>query len=470
MRFSAATTAGRLLPQRMASRARPLLDRIDVLINDRGGEGEAGRISLAAFTIRIASALIALVSQVLLARWMGSFEYGVYVLVWVTMVIVGNLSCLGFHTSVIRFIPEYRESGRLAELRGLLPASRVFVLVVSSLTAAAGALGVWALSDAVASYYVLPFYLGLICLPMIALSDTLQGIARANSWTVSALSAIYLLRPLLILAFMALALLVGYPPSAETAILAAIAATYATTLYQLLTTTRRIDRRLPAGPRITEFRLWITVSLPIFLVEGFFFLLTNADVLMVGFFLDPHDVAVYYAAAKVLALVHFVYFAVKAGVAPQFAQLMQKGESKDLASFARMTVSWTFWPSLGLGLVLLAAGKPLLSLFGPGFDEGYTLLFLLVPGVLARAAVGPAESLLTMTGYQNACAAIYSAALALNIGLNVLLIPEFGIWGAALATAAATLFEAGALALTVWRKHRISMLIFIPQHSSERLA
>jgi O-antigen/teichoic acid export membrane protein len=48
---------------------------------------------------------------------MGSFEYGIFVLVWVTMVIAGNVSCLGFHTSVIRFIPEYREKGMMAELR-----------------------------------------------------------------------------------------------------------------------------------------------------------------------------------------------------------------------------------------------------------------------------------------------------------------------------------------------------------------
>ena len=467
MRFSAAATAGRLLPQRMVSRAQPYLERVDMLVNDRGGEGEAGRISLAAFAIRIVSAMIALVSQVLLARWLGSFEYGIFVLVWVTMIIVGNLSCVGFHTSAIRFIPEYRETGRLAELRGILLTSKVFVLGASTLVAGAGAAGVWLLSDTVESYYVVPFYLGLVCLPMIALSDVLQGIARANAWAISALSVIYLVRPLLILAFMALALLLGYAPSAQTAVLAAIAATYATTLYQLVTVSARIDRRIPAGPRKVEFGMWLAVSLPIFLVEGFFFLLTNADVLMVGYFRDPHDVAVYYATVKVLALVHFVYFAVKAGVAQKYAELMHRDRGAGLARVARLTVSWTFWPSLAMGILLVIAGRPLLMLFGPGFEEGYALLFLLVPGVLARAAVGPAESLLTMTGHQNVCAAIYSAALALNVGLNVLLIPQYGLWGAALGTALATLFEAGALALTVWRTHGVAMVIFAPKLSME---
>ena len=58
-----------------------------------------------------------------------------------------------------------------------------------------------------------------------------------------------------------------------------------------------------------------------------------------------------------------------------------------------------------MALVVLALGKPMLMLFGPGFDAGYPLLFLLVVGVVARAAVGPCESLLTMSGNQNICAA-----------------------------------------------------------------
>ena len=145
MRFSAATTADRLLPERLAARARPWLGRVDGVLMASDERGEASRMSLIAFAIRIVSAGIAFVSQVLLARWMGSFEYGIFVLVWVTMVIAGNISCLGFHTSVIRFIPEYREKGMLDELRGILVASRLFVLVASTVIAALGALGVLAL-------------------------------------------------------------------------------------------------------------------------------------------------------------------------------------------------------------------------------------------------------------------------------------------------------------------------------------
>jgi O-antigen/teichoic acid export membrane protein len=459
VRFSAATTADRLLPERLALRARPLLGRIDAVLFSADERGEASRMSVIAFAIRIVSAAIAFISQVFLARWMGSFEYGIFVLVWVTMVISGNVACLGFHTSVIRFIPEYREKGMLAELRGILIASRLFVLVASSAIAVLGALSVFLLSPYIESYYVVPFVLGFICLPMIALSDMLQGISRANSWAVFALSPTYLVRPVLILVLMGAALVAGYRPDAWTALVAAIVATYLTTIWQLLGVTSRIDRKLPLGPRTVNFREWFAVSLPIFLVESFFFLLTNADVLMVGFFMQPDDVAVYFATVKTLALVHFVYFAVKAGVAQRYAAYTH-GDTGKLAAFARDTVSWTFWPSVVMAIVVLALGEPMLMLFGPGFDAGYKLLFLLVIGVVARSAVGPCESLLTMTGNQNICAFVYAMTLGLNIALSVMLIPVFGLWGAAIATTASMVFEAAALSFTVWKRLGIVMAIF----------
>ncbi len=464
MRFSAATTAERLLPQRVALRFRPLLGRIDAVLFSADERGEAGRMSLIAFVIRVVSAVIAFLSQVFMARWMGSFEYGILVLVWTAAIIVGSLACLGFHTTVIRFIPEYRERGLVAEMRGILLTSRLFVLGVSTLVAALGAACVWLFSASIEGYYVVPFALGALCLPMLALTDVLQGISRAHSWALFALAPTYLIRPVLILVFMALAVWVGLPPDATTGILASIAATYTTSIVQLAGVTRRVDSRIPRGPLKIYFAEWFMVSLPIFLVESFFFLLTNADVLMVGAYLPPGDVAVYFATVKTLALVHFVYFAVKAGAATRYAQFTH-GQPERLAAFARETVSWTFWPSLFMAVLVLVLGEPMLTLFGPEFVAGYPLLFVLVLGVVARAAVGPAESLLTMTGNQNICALVYALTLALNVGLNVVLIPHFHLWGAAMSTAFAMVFEAAALSVTVWRRLGIGMAIFIPARS-----
>ena len=310
-------------------------------------------MSLIAFSIRIVSAAIAFVSQILLARWIGQFEYGIFVLVWTAAVIAGNLSCFGFHTTIIRFAPQYFAESSFAHLRGLLLTGRLFAIVSASLIALAGMLGVSAFSGLIENYYVAPFYLGMLALPMIALGDTLDGTARANAWPIRALSPTYIIRPVLILATMIAALQLGYGANAKTAIISAIIATYATTLFQLITVTYGVDKKLPSGPNSASFSEWFAVSLPIFFVEGFLFLLTNADVLVVGHFMDPQHVAVYFATVKVLALVHFVYFAVKAGSAQRYSELMGAGSRQALAAFARESASWTFWGAMFMSCVVL---------------------------------------------------------------------------------------------------------------------
>lgn len=459
LRFSAASTADRLLPGAAAAWLRPLAQRIDAILFALDERGHSGRASLAAFAVRIVSAAIAFLSQVLMARWMGGFEYGVFVLVWTVMIMVGDNSCFGFQTSVVRFIPQYRERGQQGELRGIIRAAQGFVLVSSSLVAAAGLLGVWLLSDMIESYYVLPFYLGLTCLPLIALSTLLEGMARANGWSVVALTPVYILRPLLLLALMAASVVLGFQPSARVAIACAILASFLTALYQVLAVVPPITADVRDAPARFHLREWVSVSMPIFLVDGFFYLHTNADLLMVGWFLEPQAVAVYFATLKLLALVHFVYFAVKAGVAQRYAQYAHGAGRARLAGFARETVGWTFWPSLAMAAVIVVVGKPLLMLFGAGFETGYPLLLLLLCGVVVRAFIGPAESLLTMSGHQKVCAGIFAATLAINVALNLVLIPRYGLWGAAVSSAVAMVVETLLLAIAVRRKLGIVMIV-----------
>ncbi len=227
---------------------------------------------------------------------------------------------------------------------------------------------------------------------------------------------------------------------------------------QFFNIVRRLGRRYVAGPRKVEIGLWIKAALPIFLIEGFGFLLTNSDVLVVGIFLDPESVAIYFAAAKTMALVHFVFFSVKAAAAPRFSALFASGDRLALARFAGETVRWSFWPSLAVGLGVLALGHFLLSLFGPAFTAGHGLMAVLFAGIMAKALVGPGEVLLTMSGEQRLCVAVYAVALAANIAFNVTLIPLFGVMGAAIATASAMMVEAVLLHLAV--RGKLSIVLF----------
>lgn len=466
MRFSAAKAASRILPGRIASSLLPVTERIDAVLLGTGPHADAQRSSLLAFSVRIASAAIALLSQVILARWMGEFQYGIFVLVWLTMVIIGDLACFGLHTTIIRYVPEYMQRNLLNPLRGILYTGRLFAVLSATAIALLGAALLLILKDRIEDYYLVPFILGFICLPMIALGNMLDGIARSRTWIMMALTPSYIIRPLLVLIFMIGAHVGGLPSTAVTALAASIAATWATAIGQSLMVSRSLVHDIPSGEKDIRLGEWLKVALPIFLVEGFFFLLINVDVLMVGHAMEPQDVAIYFAATKIMALAHFVYFAVKAGVAQRYSELLHSGNHAEFARFAEASTRWTFWPTLLLGTILLALGYPLLMLFGTGFTQGYPLLFVLIIGVIARASVGPAESLLNMSGKQNICALLYALTLTVNVVLNLILIPRFGLMGAAFSTALSMLLEAVLLSTAVRRTMQITMFIFFPRNTT----
>ena len=447
-------TAGKMLPPRYAARLSPVFE----VLTATDETSAASRMAMIAFAIRVVSAAIAFVSQIILARMMGEFEYGVFVFVWVIAIILGNLSCLGFHTAVIRFLPQYRTAGADEAIMGLAATARIFSMLSATLIAATGIAALYLLGDRVESHYVQPLFVGAFVLPMIALGDVLDGTARANGWPVYALSPTYIVRPLLILAFVACAIGLGRLADANTAILAALAAAYFTTVVQFVVVTRKLRSRYPARRFEIHFKTWLMVAFPIFLIEGFYFMLTNADVIIVGLYLPPEKVAVYFAAAKTMALVHFVYFAVKAAAAQRFSSLVS-GDPVALAVFARQTVRWTFWPSLLVGGLVIMAGPFLLSLFGPAFQDGHMIMVVLFAGIIAKAMIGPGEVLLTMAGEHKICAAIYASALTANLALNVMLIPTWGLLGAATATASAMVIEAGLLHIIV--RQRLGIVMFI---------
>lgn len=469
------TLLERYLPDRLSTILVPKLLALLSILANKDGSKHAERTALLAFSIRIASAALAFISQIILARSMGEFEYGIFVFVWVFVILAGNLSCLGFHTVVIRVIPQYINTKDNALVRGLTKTSRIVALGVATLIAIIGVIAIYAFENTIPYYYLIPIILGCCALPMIALGDVLDGTARANNWPIVAMSPTFIIRPSLIIIFVLGVLLFGEQPDAKTALLAALAAAYITTLGQFIMILRKMRTRFSevddesnstqsADKNIRQWdvKKWFALSLPIFIIEGFYYLLTNADVIIVGFFLEPDRVAVYFAAAKTMALVHFIYFAVKAGAAPKFAQLVAEGKMDDLNSFAKQTARWTLIPTILLGGLVLLLGQFLLSMFGSAFIDGYPVMMILFIGILAKSLIGPGEVLLTMAGKQKVCVMVYAVALTANLALNITLIPIYGITGAAFATTGAMILEAILLFFTIKSHLGIHMFALAP--------
>ena len=127
-----------------------------------GGSSEASltkRLAGTIFIIRVISAGLAYVAQILLARWMGSSDYGIYVYVWTWVLLLGSMMDFGTSASAQKIIPEYRASGDDALLRGFLSGSRWMTFTVSSLIALLLAYLVRTLSPWLDPASVMPLYL-----------------------------------------------------------------------------------------------------------------------------------------------------------------------------------------------------------------------------------------------------------------------------------------------------------------------
>ena len=355
-----------------------------------------GRDAVFAFLVRCLSAALLYASQVALARWMGSVEYGIYITLWTCVLLVGGLSHLGLNLGIIRLVAVSRAAGDAARLRGLIDGARLPALLNGTLAALLCAGALWLFGAPSGFGGAATATLMLCSVPFFALSDVQDGIGRGNNWIGTALLPPYVLRPTLLLVFMALAWSVAAPMVAHTAVMSAVAAAAVAALIQAVAVNRQVRVRLGSGQRIYEPRVWLASSLPLLAISGCEILLMNTDVLVLSQATVPASVAVYFAAGKTMSLIMFIHYAVGSAFASRFASLKALGDEAGLHAAVREAVRWTFWPSLAAAILILALGRPLLSLFGPGFVAGYPVMAILVFGFLARASMGPSEFLLNM--------------------------------------------------------------------------
>src|SRR5437588_4558242 len=216
-----------------------------------GGSSEASvtrRLAGTIFIIRVFSAGLAYVSQVLLARWMGTSDYGIYVYVWTWVLLLGSMMDFGISASAQKIIPEYRTSGEHALLRGCLSGSRWLTFAVSTLVSLGLAGIVKLLSPWIDPAEELPLYIGCMTLPAFVVANTQDGIARSHDWMQLGLMPQFIIRQTLIIGITAGAFVLGFNLGATTAMLASAAAVWVAMLGQTVVLNRQLGRHIGHDP------------------------------------------------------------------------------------------------------------------------------------------------------------------------------------------------------------------------------
>ena len=369
----------------------------------------------------------------LIARITGPSGLGRYVLAMGFGFAAAMVGRVGMNQAVLRFIPYHRARGELGQAVGV----SVFSTVVAGIGGAGVAVALFLVAPHLEEWWGVPG-LGNAC-RIIALAVPLMALGEV--W-VSGLRgfqdvrlAMFLQRVAvpLVTAIGLLWILLIRPDDPLAAVIGAAIAFWLVGLASATALGRKL-RSVRARP-IYRTRTWISFALPMSLEGGLLFLVFSTDVMMLGWFLDADDVGVYYAAVRLAALVALPLLAVNTIFAPTIASLHGGGDHATLQQlYARIT-----WGTVLLGgsiaLALWAGGYWVLRAFGPAFVAGYAAFAILVAGQAVNAGTGSSGLVLGMTGRAGWRLINAASTAGLNVGLNWLLIPPWGITGAAVATA-----------------------------------
>ncbi len=429
----------RLLAARLGSRLRGT-DNIAVMARGAGMSA----------MLRFASAGLSLATQVVLARLMGVNQYGLYAVIFSSVGLLALPLALGLDMSIIRFVPGHIFHGEGGAIRGLI--RRAFqVETIMGLSAAL----LWAFG----SNWVVGQHLGPTVLTGSGLIVMELGFVAVLTATLRALHKIGwaqmptdILDPLLLIAAVLAIRLTTGSVDATQAVLAK-AFTLLAVVALLGFWARRGVRPLIGGakPRYDTVH-WIKVGIPLMLIGGSVVLLGRMDVLMVSALVSPTQAGIYMIALKIGTLMEMVMAAVNTIAAPMIAGLHARNDYRGLEQLLRTTAKTVFVIVLAIGAFVILAGKPLLGLFGQEFQQGRQALIILVIGWAAASIVAPVDLLGGMTGHQRSTSMVMIAALGVNATLNLLLIPRWGIAGAAWASVVTLIAWRGFLAVYLGRR------------------
>ncbi|RBI61644.1 polysaccharide biosynthesis protein [halophilic archaeon] len=183
-----------------------------------------------------------------------------------------------------------------------------------------------------------------------------------------------------------------------------------------------------------ETKKIFTYSLPVVAVAVTQYFISWTDILMLGAFVSPSKVGWYQAAFQTSVLLAVVLQAVNTIFPTLAADFYHDGQHERLERTYTVVTKWVAYLTVLGFLFLVVYDDEILSIFGAATPAATTTLLILGFGQMFKAAIGPAGFFLSMSEYERLEAVNTTLVCLVNVGLNFVLIGEYGIVGAAMAT------------------------------------
>ena len=401
------------------------------------------RKSISILLMQVFSIILFFVINILLARYLGVKGYGFYtfLLAWVSVLSV--IATAGWDGLLVREITKYQSGKKWGLLKGLLGRSNRVVLI-SSFTL---------LTLVLAGSYFLPFFhevhlpkevlaISLLLLPFLAFANLRQAALRGLNKVVTGQIPEKIIFPFCLLF---LIVIIWYQSKYQFSVfsvlvlnLIAIVISFSVGSLQLWYHTKKLNG---LDPPQYEQKLWLKSALFFLLLSGMGMLDSQIDIVMLGSIKSTAEVGIYNAAKKISLIISFILYAVNIVLSPLFSRLYYEKDFKLLQNVFTFSARITSVIALSLFILIFIFGNDVLVLFGKEFIAGKTTLLILSAGQLFNIFAGSVGILLVMTGYERETVICLGIGVGVNIVMNILLTPKWGIEGTAIATTAG---------ITVW--------------------
>jgi len=408
--------------------------------------------SSTAFTLKIIGLLFGYIFTLLIARMYGADTLGVFALSITVLTVFSVVGRLGFDTGLVRFVAEYSSQGKPESLKEVYIKSLKIVIPVCILLTLLLFLSAPLLAKHLFNKETLSLYFRIssfAILPLVLIvlhSSSLRGLKKIREYSVLQDVTI----PFISILLLASSLLVSNDERIP--LLVHVLSLIIVFVFSCLVWLKNANITSYSHSNNIRLSTMLSVSLPMLLSQSSFLILEWTDTIMLGILRTGFEIGIYSVAMKISMLTSITLFSINSIAAPKFAEFYKKGDRESLEKIIHQSTKFIFWSASSIILVIFIFPSFILAIFGEEFKTALYALLILTFGQFINAISGSVGYILQMTGKQKVFQYIVLTAAVMNIGLNALLIPRYGINGAAVASM---------LSMAFWN---MSSVMFVKKH------
>ena len=383
---------------------------------------------------RFAGRFLSVLENLMIARLLGPAPFGLYALGLTVFRLIELISPLGFDVGVIRYGAAHLMKENYQAVKGTI----IWSLIISFCFSIVLGISLFCSASWVASQIfkqselTLVFRLFALLIPFSSLLAILSATSRLRHKIKYSVAVQDLAQPLLALIFLFLFMFSGL--NLERAIIADQLSYFVSVLlavYFLKVLFPYIFEKKGTAliPDKEYYSFSLTSSASVFLST----LVLWIDRLFAGIYLTPSDVGIYQATLQISVVFAILMGSLSRILLPMFSVSYSEGNFEELEEVFRIGTKWSFYISLPIILFLFLNPDRILEImYGEEYSFGGRILTVLLIGQLINLVTGAVGPLLLVGGYHKIVLILSSVMVIVNASLCAILIPNFGVIGAAL--------------------------------------